>query len=279
MRQVEGINYPPTSSSINADVAEATAWAFAGEVVGVIGSEVASEVLSAASLARSMYKISPLVTMKPNPLFEAYGFDADELNIYKYGTCSPETQKYLLRRKKKDAAKTVGSYGGKFVPVLNPVKLIRGLNGTVASGRHIHTLHAMLKKYRQSRDMSEMIDMVMDNKKLSTGHAVATAVSSGAPGGSVISVGTAISKGGYKYLNAQKLIYFSTWLHFKAYREMRIARLFGGTSGPQGPASDLFFELFTRRGFTAVFGKYETAKIMAEPCGWQAVHQKMTHLE
>jgi hypothetical protein len=58
--------------------------------------------------------------------------------------------------------------------------------------------------------------------------------------------------------------------------ETRISGAFGGAAGqPQGPAGAIMYEIFTKRGFTRVFGKYDTAAIMREPSGWLALNDKL----
>ena len=43
----------------------------------------------------------------------------------------------------------------------------------------------------------------------------------------------------------------------------------------KAPASAIMYEIFTKRGITRLFGKYDTAAIMREPSGWLALNDKL----
>ncbi|GGF34636.1 hypothetical protein GCM10011611_46090 [Aliidongia dinghuensis] len=43
-----------------------------------------------------------------------------------------------------------------------------------------------------------------------------------------------------------------------------------------GPASKIFWEIFTRRGFTRFLGAYEIEALIKEPAGWMALGDKLT---
>jgi hypothetical protein len=64
-------------------------------------------------------------------------------------------------------------------------------------------------------------------------------------------------------------------VHWRSFQETKIASAFGGVSGPQGPGSSMFYEVFTRRGVTRVFGKYDTGQLILEPGGWLALNDKL----
>ncbi len=284
MRLPEGIEYPKNTYGYDdalKEVAEEMAWEASGAIASALeGPLPVTVAMSLCRLARDTSQNVGVDEMVANPLFAAHGLEPDKMNWITYGTCSPVTQRFLKKKKHKANAKSAANQAGKYVKIINPAKLLTGVNATYSSSRHIHSLRALLSKYRSYRDMSEMITMVLDNKKLSCGHAISTAISSGVPfSGTPVTMAKSISKTSYKAMNGQKVVYFSIWLHFKAWREMRVASFFGGTSGPQGPASELFFEIFTRRGFTSLFGKHDVMGLLNEPCGWMALQKKMTHLE
>lgn len=51
----------------------------------------------------------------------------------------------------------------------------------------------------------------------------------------------------------------------------------GGVLGRNvGPASRIYWEIFTRRTATFLFGgRHEIAQLVSEPCGWLALHDKL----
>jgi hypothetical protein len=50
------------------------------------------------------------------------------------------------------------------------------------------------------------------------------------------------------------------------------------TGGPAGPASELYWEIFQRRGFTRVFGQDDVASMVGEPGGWYPLSQKLLEM-
>jgi len=45
--------------------------------------------------------------------------------------------------------------------------------------------------------------------------------------------------------------------------------------GKVGPASNIMYEIFSRRGATRIFGKYDVDKIIKDPAGWLALNDKL----
>ena len=48
-----------------------------------------------------------------------------------------------------------------------------------------------------------------------------------------------------------------------------------GAGGGVGPASRIYWEIFTRRGLTRLLGQYDIAQLVKEPCGWEALTDKL----
>lgn len=65
-------------------------------------------------------------------------------------------------------------------------------------------------------------------------------------------------------------------IHWRAFQEQAISGgLKLGAGAGVGPASRMLYELFTRRGATRVFGRYDVNRIIKEPAGWLAVYDKL----
>jgi len=64
-------------------------------------------------------------------------------------------------------------------------------------------------------------------------------------------------------------------VHWRAYQETVISSVLSSRAGPVGPASAMFYEIFTKRSFTRIFGKHDTAALIREPGGWMALNDKL----
>jgi hypothetical protein len=79
-----------------------------------------------------------------------------------------------------------------------------------------------------------------------------------------------IAKLGVNLTMTKAILITSSEIHWRAYREQVISRGQG-----TGPATMIIEELFTRRGATRIFGKYDVDAIIREPGGWMAVADKI----
>src|SRR5699024_6065292 len=85
------------------------------------------------------------------------------------------------------------------------------------------------------------------------------------------SIGTAIAKLGIKLTLGKLLTRTAIEVHWRAFQELAIAR----RDTSCGPASAMFFEIFTKRGATRIFGKHDAASLIREPGGWMALEDKL----
>lgn len=64
-------------------------------------------------------------------------------------------------------------------------------------------------------------------------------------------------------------------IHWRAFQEQTFARSFGGPKVTGGPATAIFNEVFTKRGFTRLFGRYNAPALIREPAGWLPLADKL----
>ena len=79
-----------------------------------------------------------------------------------------------------------------------------------------------------------------------------------------------ISKSIHGEVEDRDLIQVAIALHYLAYKEQTTG------SGMQKPATMVFNEVFTQRGFSRVIHKYNSDALISEPCGWLALADKLS---
>lgn len=89
--------------------------------------------------------------------------------------------------------------------------------------------------------------------------------------GLAMNIATTVAKLGIKVTLDKLLTRTAMEVHWRSYQELVIGR----KHGPCGPASSMFFEIFTKRGATRIFGKYDTETLIREPAGWMALEDKL----
>ena len=93
-----------------------------------------------------------------------------------------------------------------------------------------------------------------------------------------VSIATTVAKLGIKVTLGKLIMRTSMEVHWRAYQETNLGRSAAGggvSKGPVGPASAMFYEIFTKRGATRIFGKYDTEQLIREPGGWMALNDKL----
>ncbi len=219
--------------------------------------------------AYKLVKSKEDVAESPNPFFVANG-QCDEAD-----PASPVTLKYVRSRLGKGIAGGVIGLGGQVLAksVLFDVDVVGGLQHANATGStlaHIMKLKAIAKSYRQSQTISQWIDVILKMKIMKATIRGSQIVGALVPGADLpIGIAVAVAKIGIR-LTVTKICYWTAAeLHWRAFAERRINR------NAVGPAGRIITELFTRRGATRIFGKYDVDAIINEPCGWMAVADKI----
>lgn len=209
----------------------------------------------------------------PNPWFVYNGHEDRE---------SPYTKKYLRSRWWKSKGSTAATALGGLASVSTAGVNVGGVavhgNAVGSTAVHMAKIVSIADKYKQTKTISDWCRVVLQAK------AAKAAIRGGNLAGAAIpfaslpaSIATAVATAGVK-LTLTNLCYATAAnIHWRAYQEQAISGgLNYGTGKKVGPASKIYWEIFQRRGATRVFGQYDTAKLIGEPCGWRALGDKLT---
>ena len=217
----------------------------------------------------------------PNPFFLANG----------HGGTSKKTASYLKSRSLKTlGGGAVGVAGALAAPVSFEVDIggiLNHGNAMITTTGHLLGIRAAGASFKRSETVTRWVDVMMTAKTAKMGVRTAGLAGSAIPipgfgMGSVVA--TAIAKLGIRLTLSKLVARTAMEVHWRAKQETEIGRFVGGNrflsaknkkSGPCGPASAMFYEVFTKRGFTRIFGKYDTAQLIAEPGGWMALNDKL----
>lgn len=208
----------------------------------------------------------------PNPYFVTNGHEG----------MSPKTARYLRNRGFKSlGGAAVGIAGGlgSAVTQIDVLSAIQHGSAIGTTSAHIVGVTAAGKGFRKSETVTGWISAIQKAKAAKIGVRsanLAGAVIPVAGLGLATDAAAAIAKLGIKLTLGKLVARTAMEVHWRAHVETQLSSRFGGKAGqPQGPASAIMYEIFTRRGVTRIFGKYDTAKIMSEPSGWLALNDKL----
>ncbi|KHN50322.1 hypothetical protein [Aeromonas hydrophila] len=215
----------------------------------------------------------------PNPWFVWNKMDEDS---------SPATCCYLKIRGYTNAASSLTSAVsgiGSLVTVVDIGSLAQNSNASVSTMAHLKQLVDIAKKHRESATIQSWLEVIiaMKNMKLAVrGGQLSAAALTAVP---VLSIAMSIIGGtiatctklGIKlrFTNVCRLIAME--LHWRARQETAILECQRENKGKgAGPAREILFELFQRRGVTGfIWGKHDIEKLIKEPAGWMAIADKL----
>lgn len=208
----------------------------------------------------------------PNPYFVVNGHEGN----------SKKTARYLRNRGFKSlGGAAVGIAGGlgSTVTQVDVLSAIQHGNAIGTTTAHMIGVNAAGAGFRKSETVTGWISAIQKAKaaKLGVrGTDLAGAVIPVAGLGIATGAATAIAKLGIKLTLGKLVARTAMEVHWRAHVETQLSGAFGGKAGqPQGPASAIMYEIFTKRGITRLFGKYDTATLMREPAGWLALNDKL----
>lgn len=231
--------------------------------------------------------------VKANPWFVANGHidkidgtDDDDVR-------SPVTQAYIRSRSWKSVGGTATSLVGSALSMktagLNVASAVRHGSAFMTTDAHLLGIWAIARSSRKTGTIAEWCEVVMRakaSKAAIRATQLAGAVIPVPLAGGLINIATAAGKIGRKIGYTEVCYMTAIEIHWRAFREQKVAG--NQKSGwplrtpiqskpdmKVGPASRIFTELFTRRGVTAVFRKYDVASLISEPAGWMALGDKI----
>jgi hypothetical protein len=220
------------------------------------------------------WKKGPAASLPANQYFADFGHDGAE---------SPLTNEYLYHRSLKSFGGSVaGIIGGVVQPLAHGVDPIStAVHATSAANTSIHLL--MLKKIadksKNSTKLSHSLDLIIRIKSIKLAArtvSLAAAVIPFAPAQTAGGVLGAVIGQGVKLTTGQAYQLCAMEIHWQAFREQAVSggkKL--GTGGNVGPASQIVWELFNRRSYGRLLGKYDVGTIVSEPAGFMAIADKI----
>jgi hypothetical protein len=212
------------------------------------------------------------IPVVPNPWFVMNGHEERDNHV---------SQRYLHSRAWKSVGATALSMAGtaaEAVTVVNVGEIGNQVNAIGSTGAHMYRLNQIAKSYKGSVTISEWLTLVQKMK------AAKLAIRAGSLGGSFIPICgdclvgnlSALAKLGIKVTMTSACMTTAAAIHWRAFQEQQMSGGLGrGTGRKVGPASRIFWEIFTRRGVTRLFGKYDIDALVKEPAGWMALSDKL----
>jgi len=137
------------------------------------------------------------------------------------------------------------------------------------------------KRFKRSETVTRWVDGMILAKGMKLGVRGAGLAGAAIPipaVGLATNIATTVAKLGIKVTLSKLIMRVSMEVHWRAYQEIVMAGglgVRGAKGGPAGPASAMFYEVFTKRSFTRIFGKYDTETFIREPGGWMALNDKL----
>lgn len=250
------------------DDAEAVAWCVIESLASM--DNTASAVVSAIHLLRDCYGADAQTEtgIIANPFFLDNG----------HSGLSPKTVSYLTSRK----FKSLGSGGLSLasslatgVTMVDVAGIAREGSAVGTTAGHMIGIKAAGSRFKNSVTINGWIDAMMKAKAAKLGMRSVGLVGAAVPipaVGLTVNVVKTLAGLGIKLTLGKLILRVAMEVHWRAYQEVIIGR---STDRAIGPASAMVYELFTKRSFTRILGKYDTNKIIREPGGWMAINDKL----
>ena len=241
---------------------------------GLTGTTVAGLAAGSLKTLRDGISSSGGIDTVPNPWFVWNGH-ADEDSDISY------TKKYLKRRAYKSVGGGILGLAGVASSQVTQVD-VAGIgmhsNAVVSSSMHLMKLKSIGSGHKGSDTITGWVDLLVRMKALKIGVRGAQLAGAAIPVGAVgIAAGLAAAavKLGVTLTHTKACAITSANIHWRAYQEQAISVGRFGSGGKIGPASNMMYEIFCRRGATRIFGKYDVDRIIKEPTGWMCLNDKL----
>jgi hypothetical protein len=208
----------------------------------------------------------------PNPWFVFNGHEDNDTSA---------TKKYLKHRKFMGyAGKGVGLIGSATSQYTQAdvAGILKHGNALGSTSAHIYKLRALAANYKQSETLTGWIDLLIKMKALKAGARGTQLVGAAIPIGAVglaSDIASAAMELGIKLTMTKVCLATSADIHWRAYQEQAISMGRFGQGGKIGPASNMMYEIFSRRGITRIFGKHDVNNLIKDPAGWLALNDKL----
>lgn len=240
---------------------------------GATGTVFASLSSGALKSIRDGVGLAESLDSTPNPYFVFNGHADDPDTTY--------THKYMRNRGIK------GIVGGIFglvgtgssqVTQVDVAGILMHSNAVASTSIHLIKLKSLGAGYKQSQTLMGWIDLLIKMKAMKAGVRGAQLAGAAIPVGAVgLAAGAvaAIAKLGIILSHTKLCAMTAAQIHWRAYQEQAISGGLVGKTGKIGPASNMMYEMFCRRGATRIFGKYDVDRMIKEPTGWLCLNDKL----
>lgn len=250
--------------------AEDVCWCVVESVASA--DDTASNLISVIHFLREVYGAEDAdEKVIPNPAFLANGHDG----------LSPKTRKYFTGRTFKGLGGSAVSLAGGLASGVTAVdvgSILREGSAVGTTAAHLIGIKAAGTGFKKSETVTRWVDAMLKAKVAKIGVRGVGLAGAAIPipaVGLATNIATTVAKLGIKVTLSKLVARTAMEVHWRAYQETVIAGAFGARGGPVGPASAMFHEIFTKRSFTRIFGKHDTAALIKEPAGWMALNDKL----
>ena len=257
-------------SAIDKNDAEDVCWCVVESVASI--DDTASNLISVIHFLREAYGAEEAdEKVIPNPAFLANGHDG----------LSPKSRKYFTGRTFKGLGGSAVSLAGGLASGVTAVdvgSILREGSAVGTTAAHLVGIKAAGKGFKKSETVTRWVDAMLKAKVAKIGVRGVGLAGAAIPipaVGLATNIATTVAKLGIKVTLSKLVARTAMEVHWRAYQETVIAGAFGARGGPVGPASAMFYEIFTKRSFTRIFGKHDTAALIKEPGGWMALNDKL----
>ncbi|MGA3002617.1 MAG: hypothetical protein ABSE20_12870 [Acetobacteraceae bacterium] len=196
---------------------------------------------------------------------------------------SPMTAEYFRGR----ALKNIGGSAFSLIGVaastqtagINVASVVQHANASGTTAVHLLQLLSMANRERKMQRVTigDWLKVVILAKSLKQTIRGASLVGAVIPAASLgVGIGTCVAKVGIKMTLSKVCFATAAEIHWRAFQEQAISKgLNGGNGRLVGPASEIYWEIFTKRGLTRIFGNYNIAGLVSEPAGWLPLADKL----
>ncbi|MBP2168036.1 hypothetical protein J2125_001228 [Erwinia toletana] len=257
-------------------------WTFADASTALVDALTGIPMLNtSSSVLKELYGLinDYPATTTPNPWFVWHKHDEGR---------SPETHAYLEKRGYTGVAATITAAGGgigSLVTFVDIGSLAQNSTASASTLAHLKMFHDIAKRHRESITIQCWLEVIINMKHMKLavrgGQLSATVlVTIPALSTAMSIIGSSVATGAklgiqLKFTNVCRMTAMD--LHWRAYQETVILEGQGADKAEDsGPARQILFELFARRGVTGfIWGKHNVEKLIKEPAGWMAIADKL----
>lgn len=263
-----GINF----GALDKGDAEDVCWCVVESIADM--DDTASSIVAVVHFLREVYGAEDAdERVIPNPAFLANGHDG----------MSPKTRKYFTGRTFKGVGGSAVSLAGGLASGVTAVdvgSILKEGSAVGTTAAHLIGIKAAGKGFKRSETVTRWVDAMLKAKVAKIGVRGVGLAGAAIPipaVGLATSVATTVAKLGIKVTLSKLVARTAMEVHWRAYQETVISGALTrkAANGPVGPASAMFYEIFTKRSFTRIFGKHDTAALIKEPGGWMALNDKL----